>query len=206
MKNKLLYLITATTMVLVFACTENNTEVNNNNNPNGNESENATTSETNGGASETSTESEKPASSKTDGELIFEGGKLLLNASLDAIEKQRIKDSINRANKEKMYAYQIGLQYREKDAYEAYNKLIDAGVTNVYVFKAGRKEYYVVRFEAKGDEELNSGYGDFKTMLGDNGSEGVKVVNLMNFCDKKETIIKQTETSKGNEISCLICD
>lgn len=199
MKNKLLYLITLTSLILVFACNENNTEVTNNNSPNGNDSENAT-------VSETSNSSEKPEASKTDAEVILDAGKFLVKAGMDLAEQQRIKDSINRANKEKMYAYQIGLQYREKEAYEAYNKLVDAGVNSVYVFKARRKEYYVVRFEAKGEEELNLGMGDFKTQLGENGTEGIKVVNLMDFCDKKETIIKQTETSKGKEIKCLVCD
>lgn len=190
-------------LLLVSSCNENNTEVNNTTNPNSSET-NAETSQDN--ASNETTSASENQDKKSDEELILEGSKFLINTAMDIAEKQRIKDSINRANREKMYAYKIGLQYKEKDAFQAYQTLLDAGISNVYVFKAGRKEYYLVRFEAKGEEELNVGYGDFKTQLGDNGTEGLKVINLMDFCDKKETIIKQTETSKGNEIKCLVCD
>lgn len=131
---------------------------------------------------------------------------MILNTTMDLVERQRIKDSINAANKEKMYAYQIGLKYKEKDAFNAYNTLSDAGISNIYIFKAGRKEYYIVKYEAKDKAELEQSIEDLKTQLGNNGTEGVDVVNLMDYCSSNETIAKYTKSENGVEIRCLMCD
>lgn len=185
-------------ILLCFACNENNTVVNNNS-----DSLQASADSSN---SETSNNSENGSSEKTKEELILDGAKLVINTAMDVIEKQRLKDSINAANREKMFAYQIGLQYREQDAFDAYNKLVDSGISNLYIFKISRKEYCIVKFEAKEKEALDHDKEEFTNSLGENGSEGVSIINLMDFCSKKETVVKQLKMEKGKEIKCLVCD
>jgi hypothetical protein len=205
MKNKTLYGISTLCLFLFLACNENNTDVTNNNDPNSATNNPTSKDSTNSNETVQTSESEN-STSKTDAEVMLDAGKFIISTGIDFSEKQRIKDSVNEAHKEKMYAYQIGLQYREQDAFDAYAKLIDSGVSNLYVFKVGRKEYYVIRFEAKGLEELEMSKEDFKSQLGDNGTEGLKVINLTDFCSKKETVIKHNETDKNREIKCLVCD
>lgn len=207
MKQYILFLIFVVSLCF-YACNNNESSLTNNNNDSSTPAtsepvvaepnDNQTTTEDNGYSSN--------SQHKTDEELIFEGANILLNTTKDLIEQQRIKDSINRANREKMYAFQIGLKYREKDALKAYQELADANVSSLYVFKAARKEYYIVCFEAKGEEELKRDYGNFITSLGDNGTEGVKIVNLMEFCSKKETVSRYDVDEKENEIKCLTCN
>lgn len=208
MLNKIVNKLLLFLLLIVVSCNENNTDVTNNNNsetPNVNSESNDSGENSEESTSGNASTSES-STSKTDAEIILEGGKILLNSTIDIIEKQRIKDSINLANKEKMFAYQIGLKYKEKDAFEAYKKLIKAGVSNVYVFKAARKEYYIVKFEAKEKQELESAKNDVKSKLGDLAAEGLDVINLMDFCSKKETVIRFKDKSNRIEIKCLACD
>lgn len=150
-------------------------------------------------------ESNSQGSKKTDGEIILEATDLAVNAISDLIEIKRIKDSIRQANKNKMFAYQIGLKMGEREAYSAYKTLKDENISSIYVFKVGRKEYYIVQFEANGEEELKEMFGAFKTQLGENGTEGLKVINLNDFCNNRETITKLVKSEDGIEIKCLTC-
>lgn len=150
--------------------------------------------------------SPEPHKPKTDGEVILEASEVLLDGITDMVEMQRVKDSIRQANKSTMFAYQIGVMMRESLAYEEYRKLKEAKIPSVYVFKVGRKEYYLVQFEAKGQEELSLEKGEFKTKLGELGSEGLSIVNLNDFCSKRETVIRCSVSEDGETIKCLQCD
>lgn len=161
--------------VCLFSCSENNNSVTNNKDDSSvpiieephivTANDSQTTTPNNGTSSNNQ--------HKTDEELIFEGANILLNTTKDLIEQQRIKDSINKANREKMFAFQIGLKYREKDAIKVYQKMLDENISNLYIFKAARKEYYLIRFEAKGEEELKRDYGNFIATIGEYGAEGI---------------------------------
>lgn len=172
--------------------------------------ETSTTSEENNtipDASPSTVSQSTPEKPKTDEEIIFEAAELTLNAISDIAEKQKTKDSIRQAEKDRMFAFQIGMKMREDDAYALYHKLTILGIPSIYVFRAGRKEYYVVQFEAKGEEELSLLKGDFKNALGDSGSEGLKIINLNEaFCPKRKSVTRETIESDGDEIKCLFCD
>ncbi len=204
MKKYYVLLVLVGTVCLWTSCTENTNTVNAGNLPQEN---NPPIPEDNSNPGTTQTPSE-PVSTppKTDAEIALEAGVFATNVALELIEQQKIKNSNREANREKMYAYQIGMQMKEKDAFKAYNDLVDSKVPSIYVFKAGRKEYYIVKFEAKGEEELKTSYGDFKSQLGANGTEGLKVINLMDFCTKRETVAKDDVSEGGIVIECLTCN
>ena len=192
MKKIFILLVLSSTLSIWTSCTDtNNTDASS-----------STTVNENVDSSKSSTTDQK----KSDGEVILEGGKVILNAVTDGIDKQRIKDSIREANKTKMYAFQIGIKMPEKDAYEAYNKLKDANIPNVYIFKAGKREYYTVQFQAKGEDDLNLSLGTFKSQLGELGTEGLSVINLNDFCSKRETVSRYSTIKDGDEIKCLECE
>ena len=78
----------------------------------------------------------------------------------------------------------------------------DESIPSIYVFKAGRKEYYIVQFEAKGEEELSLAKGDFKNTLGYSGNEGLKIINLNEaFCPKRKSVTRETIESDGDVIT-----
>jgi hypothetical protein len=125
-----------------------------------------------------------------------------------AIKKMKIKDSISMANREKMYAYQIGLPVRhEDDIIDEYNKLTNA--EDVYVFKKGRREYLMIKFEGKTEKELNDSLESYKNQLPVEIVGSAKIINLMSICSRKETLVigeKIKKNKKSNEVPCLICD
>lgn len=209
MKKSFILFVLITAFSIYTSCNDSNntnTTTVNGSNPAEESSSTSSTEEVNLNTqtAETTKESAKTAN-KTDAEILLAGGELLANVTLNLIERQRIKDSINSANKEKMYAYFIGVKMKEKQALKAYNEL-RAKTPSIYVFKAGRKEYYIIKFEAKGEEELTASLDDFKTQLGENGTEGVKVMNLTDFCSKRETITKDNMSEDDIEIKCLKCN
>jgi hypothetical protein len=143
-------------------------------------------------------------------EMYLKAGEILADVVGDAIETKKLKDSIRVANKEKMYAYQIGLQITDKDElFESFNKLSEAGVSNLYVLKKGKNDFILVKYEAKPENELKDSLDAFKLRISSIHNEKVDVINLMSECDKKEIIKKGeklTKRKEDSEIPCLICD
>ncbi|MGZ3894683.1 MAG: hypothetical protein ACXVPN_15420 [Bacteroidia bacterium] len=146
---------------------------------------------------------------KSDGEVALEAFQTSVELTKDLIENKRVNDSIKQSHKDKMYAYQIGVEKTDKDAvFDTYKKLMDLGITNMYVLKKSRKDFIIVKYEAKGQDELTGALDAFKTQIA--SVEGnVGITNLMQICGAND-IIKSgknlTEHKADFEIPCLICD
>ncbi|HWY12717.1 MAG TPA: hypothetical protein VN026_15395 [Bacteroidia bacterium] len=145
---------------------------------------------------------------KSDAEVILDAANIAVNATKDIIRQNQIKDSINLAHKEKYFAFKIGLKQHKKDAIEMYKKLIGAGISSIYIFHISKKENYLVKFEAKGEEDLKLAMSDFKTQLGEFGNDGLDIINLTdpNYCSKNQTISKHSENDSGIDINYLVCE
>lgn len=137
--------------------------------------------------------------------------KEVVNATVDltktVIKTLNVNDSIRVANREQMYAYQIGLPIRHKDeVFETYAEL--ENTESVYVLEKSRKEFYIIKYEGKTKEELMDGLEDYRKSVPSTLSGGAKVINVMSLCSKRdklmvgESLKKRKET---NEIPCLIC-
>lgn len=144
--------------------------------------------------------------SKTDAEVILQGAELILNTTTDLLRKKAIKDSMREVYREKCYAYQLGMELKKQDALDLYKRLTDAGIKSVYIFRKSRKKYFVLKFQAKTEADLLNEMPAFKTELGEQADEGVHIINLMNYCNKRETINRTRDEDDGIEIKCLVCD
>lgn len=116
-------------------------------------------------------------------------------------------DSIRMSNREKMFAYQIGFKIkREENVFEVYEKIPDK--TGVFVIRAGRKHYYLVKYEGKSKEELIEKLDEYNnTIPVDLGR--ASVVNLTTLCSRREKLTRDEDLSKRKEdieLPCLICD
>lgn len=138
--------------------------------------------------------------------------KEVLDATVDltktVIKTLKVNDSIRVANREQMYAYQIGLPIRHEDeVFEEYAKLENTEA--VCVLKRSRKEFYLLKYEGKTKEELSEGLEAYKKSISSDLSGGARVINVMSLCPKREKLMKGRNLSKRKEqeeIPCLICN
>jgi hypothetical protein len=152
---------------------------------------------------ESSTESTTSSNEKIAKEVI--------NATVDltktVIKTLKVNDSIRVANREQMYAYQIGLPIRDEDeVFEEYSKL--ENTESVYVLKKGRKEFYILKYEGKTNKELSDGLEEYQKSIPSGLSGGAKVINVMNLCSKRDKLMvgeSLTKRKENKEIPCLIC-
>lgn len=146
----------------------------------------------------------EPEKTKTDAELIEEAAIKTLEISSVFFRKMKTNDSIKMANREKMFAYQIGFAISDKDeVFDLFNKLEDT--KDIYVLKQSRKDYFIIKYEGKGEKELKDSLLLFEKQIG----QDAKVVNLMTLCSKNEKLMvgeKLTKRKDDTEIPCLVCD
>ncbi len=121
----------------------------------------------------------------------------------DVFKNMKTNDSIKMANREKIYAYQIGLAISDKDVvFDLYSKL--ANTDDIYVLKS-RKDYFIIKYDGNGEKELNDSLLGFKKMFGQN----VSVVNLMDLYSKNRKLVRGenlTKRTDDTKIQCLVCD
>jgi hypothetical protein len=213
MKKLLSIAVSMCLIIVLVNCSDTNTVVNAGNSSNQTANDQKEAEE--GGSTEEITESVEPVipapekvkddiKPKTDAEVVLAGAEMLLNTTADLVRKRQIKDSINMVYRERFYAFQIGMEQDRNEAFDSYKRLAGTGIKYLYVFKISRKKYCIVKYQAKTEDELNKTAEDFKNELGDNANEGVKVINLMDFCKKRESINRTTENEMS--IKCLVCD
>lgn len=116
-------------------------------------------------------------------------------------------DSIRMANREKMFGYQIGFKIKHADdVLDLYEKIPDKA--GVFIIKAGRKHYYLVKYEGKSKEELVDQLDDYNSTIPlDLGRAGV--INLNTLCSRREKLTRDEDLNshkEGASIPCLICD
>jgi hypothetical protein len=120
----------------------------------------------------------------------------------------KINDSIKMANREKMFAYQIGLPMSDKSqVFEEYKKIHDS--TGLFVMKVSRRDYYIVKYDGRSKEELEDNLDNFNALLSIDISGNAKVINLMSLCSKREKLMRGENLTKRKEtieLPCLICD
>ncbi len=116
-------------------------------------------------------------------------------------------DSIRVANREKMFGYQIGFKIKHaNDVLAMYEKIPDK--TGVFIIKASRKHYYLVKYEGKSREELVDKLDDYNNTIPlELGRAGV--INLNTLCSRREKLTRDEDLDsrqEGVSIPCLICD
>lgn len=168
-------------------------------------SENNTTQNANGSNSENNGHVSIP---KTDEEKI----ELAVNTAIDirqlVVKRIQTNDSIRMANREKMYAYQIGMPFSDLDeVFEEFNKFDNT--EDFYVLKKSKRDYYLIKYDGKTEGELRDALSDFKNQLPADANGTAKIINLMSLCSKREKLVvgeKLTKRKIDTEIPCLICN
>lgn len=151
-------------------------------------------------------EETKPENKSEINEIVKEVVPVVVDLTKTVIKNIKINDSIKMANREQMFAYQLGLPIRhEEELFEAYHKL--SNTESIYVLEL-RKEYYLIKYEGKSKSELETELDNVKEELSANVTGAIKVKNLMDLCSKREKLIvgdNITRRKEEIELPCLIC-
>lgn len=142
-------------------------------------------------------------------ELVQESAEALFTLGENLIKKHKEKDSIRAAEREKLFAYRIGLPINDKDqVFEMYNKL--TATENIYALKQSRQDYYLVYYNGYSKKQLEDSLEAFRAKLPTEFKNTLKVVNIMELCsDSRQNLMvgeKLTKRKSDDEIPCLICD
>jgi hypothetical protein len=143
---------------------------------------------------------------KTKEDTYVEAGKELINLGKTIADDIKKNDSTIRVNKEKMWVYQIGKSKTDlDDVIMLYEKLKE--IPGIYLFEKSKKEFYVIKFDGRSKEELDSSLDGFKSLIED-VSLTVTVTNLMTLCPLRQEIVEGKRGKlkrKYSEIPCFIC-
>jgi hypothetical protein len=139
---------------------------------------------------------------------IIEDAKELIEAGHELLEEKRKNDSIKLLQRERTFAYQLGLPFKkEKLLFEVYKKLSDTKA--VYAFKIDRNEYVLIKYEGKSEEELDDELEAYKTLYGAEVIGNIKKIDLVKECGKRKMPIltgKIRVRRDTTEINCLTCE
>lgn len=149
---------------------------------------------------------------KSDVEVVAEAAPEIIKGISTGIKtiqanKQK-KDSIREANREKMWVYQVGLPMRsEKELWKAYKAL--KNIPNLFVFEESRKSFILIKDgKYHSEEEARNGLESFQREVDQLGVR-IKVIDLLSFCSKRETLIQNdnmTARKEEVEIPCFACN
>ena len=132
-------------------------------------------------------------------------GKIFDNAE----ENKRRRDSIKQANSTHTWVYQIGESYEKSDL--AGNELSKLkNISNIYIFKKSKHEYYLIKDDGYQKEQLEDSLGDFKRKV-QSFETRVSILDLGTLCSgkKKPSVsksIKYKIDGKKQEIECRECE
>lgn len=204
-KNKI-YIVSFLVSVLCFSCdepTEENSTVNNTNI--------TIVSDSVAESDANINVQEDEITKQDDMDKIVDVAQVGVDMIKDGIAFKNKKDSIRKANKEKLWVYQIGNAINAEDvATMAYEKIKD--ISNIYIFKLKKREYYLIKDDGYYSyEQLMDSIGDVKRRVSMVTSDRLLPIDLSAQCSskKKPTItnsIKYKVNKERKEIECRVCD
>ena len=116
-------------------------------------------------------------------------------------------DSIKKANREKIWVYQIGLPKNDiSELWNSYNSL--QHFSNIFIFKESKNSFFIIKDDGYSEQELKDSLPNFKIKI-DSIEKRIKIIDLMSVCPKRKkiTTTKKIKLKKGNpEVPCYICN
>lgn len=149
---------------------------------------------------------EQTIPAKTPESEYIDAAKEIYDITTDAIKTKKHKDSIFIANKEKIWAYQIGTPKKRDAAWDLYEKVKD--IDGVCFFKIARKEYLVIIHNGYGEDDITHAMTSTQAEI-DSIGETLKIINMTTFCSKKEKVIEQKRLRnkrKNYEVRLYECE
>lgn len=135
-----------------------------------------------------------------------EAGKVIIDLATEAYEDKKQNDSIIIANKEKIWACQIGTPKKWDAAWDLYEKVKQ--IDGICFFKISRNEYLVVKYNGDSEENVKTTMNNLLSEI-DNIGEKIQVIDLMSFCSKKEKVVEQKKLrnkKKDFEVRLYECE
>lgn len=133
--------------------------------------------------------------------------KTIADATNELLESKRRKDSVKLSLREKMFAYRLGVSVKnEKLVLEAYSNLSDK--EGVFAFKRGRREYFLVKYQDKSEEDLDRELNDYKEEHSGEVIGEIRKTDLMKECGKRKTpgLTSRIKSRKNKiQLDCLTC-
>lgn len=140
-------------------------------------------------------------------QALIEVGAAAVQFGKDVWDAKKRNDSIKMARRDKMYAYQLGVAFKdEAPLLDAYEKL--SNQENVLAFKKSRKEYMLVLYKGNSLEEMKSELETYRDNYEGQITGEVKIIDLMQECGRRKqpksagTISKR---KKKTVVECLTC-
>jgi hypothetical protein len=142
-------------------------------------------------------------------QAVVEGAKIIIEEGEEFFNEKRTRDSIALANREKRWVYKIGDAIdNESDAWDAAMELSFLG--DISIFKEERKSYVIICDPIFDQEELEASLSSYELQLDSIGlNYRIKVIDLMTYCSKKESIVETEaiDKRKHDEVfRCFTCD
>lgn len=118
-----------------------------------------------------------------------EAGKEVYDIASEAIADKKYRDSTYLANREKLWAFQIGTIKKEDAAWDLYGKV--KHIEGICFFKVSRREYLVIKYNGSfKEEDMEQTLNSFAESI-DSLGEKVQKIDLMSYCSKKEKVVEQ---------------
>lgn len=140
-------------------------------------------------------------------ETIINVTQTIVEAGNDMLEAKRRKDSIKLSQREKMFVYQLGIPFKNtKQLLEAYENFSDK--EGVCVFKKSHKEYLLIKYQSKSEEDLDKELDDYRSDYAAGVIGEIKKIDLVRECGKRKSpsIKGKLKSRKKNiKLDCLIC-
>jgi hypothetical protein len=147
---------------------------------------------------------------KSDLEVYVDAGKEGVTVVKDLIDNKHLKDSIRNTDKDRVWVYQIGSPFSSEElAAKAYNKI--KSIPHLYIFRKGRKEYYIVKEDGYPTKEhLQDSLGSVKRQVSAVSSYQVEIKDLSIECSSKKqptncAPIKYKVDGNKLEVECKEC-
>lgn len=145
---------------------------------------------------------------KSKDEIEVQVAEDIVELGQNILANKRYKDSMRIANKEEMWAYQIGVPFSDIDALSEELEKLNS-IEGVAVFE-DKGDYLIVK-TGDSEEQLLDSLGSFKSQVKktDPQTTKVMVINLSLKCNKKSNIKEGKARKlkrKFSEIHCYECD
>jgi len=139
----------------------------------------------------------------------------IVDAGVDLVKDiKEISDKnveIRNANKDRLWVYKIGTAINDDGlAGKAYEKIKD--IPNLYVFKKGKNEYYIIKDDGYSTEEqLTDSLGSTKKLVANYTTDRVIPLDLSLECTSrkqptKDDPIRYKMEREKKEVECRVCE
>ncbi|MBI4929318.1 MAG: hypothetical protein HY841_01030 [Bacteroidetes bacterium] len=154
---------------------------------------------------------EQTAPQKTDGEILFDAGKIIHDEIKEGIEKRKERKEDIIASREKRLVYQIGnIKDNENGVLDLYKKLKNIpniNLARIFVFEISRNKYFMYQNDEYSEQQINDSLENFKSTIG-SIEPAIGIIDLMKYCKANENINDTKELKFRREkikIPCCNC-